>query len=239
MPRRRTILVADDSELFRELESVFLTRAGHVITERDGEAALATLRRERPALAVLDLELSRLPGDEVCRVVKTDPELRDTPVVIVVADNGSEGHERAVRAGADDVVTKPISRVTLVQAVNRLLRTRRSGLVRVPLETAVRMRARRQETWGTSRNLSRGGMFVQADLLPTPETEIELTFHLPDGKPELSPTALVVWSRKRLPDTAPGVGLQFLRLDRESVDRIDDFVHQYAAPGALWSAKEG
>jgi len=230
VPRSRKILVADDSDLFRDLESVFLARAGEVITVADGESALAALRRERPALALLDLKLSRLAGDELCRTIKRDPELRDTPVVIVIGGDAAAERERAVRAGADDVVAKPISRVTLLQAVNRLLRTRRPGLVRVPLETEVRMREAGRETWGTARNLSRGGMFVQAADPPPGATELELRFRLPDGRQELSPTALVVWSRERSPHGAPGVGLQFLRLDRASVERIDDFVHQYAAP---------
>ena len=229
-PRRRKILVADDSPLFRDLESLFLARSGEVVTAGDGEAALQTIRSEHPAVVVADLHMPGLPGDALCRTLKTDPELCDTPVILVTGGDQPGEHERAVRAGADDVIAKPINRITLIQAVNRLLRTRRPGLTRVTLETSVRLRRGAEDGYGTSRNVSRGGMFVQAAEPLPPETEVELHFALPDSGDEMAPTAKVVWRREPAGGQAPGMGLQFLRLDRDSADRIDEFVYQHAPP---------
>jgi hypothetical protein len=79
-------------------------------------------------------------------------------------------------------------------------------------------------------------MFVQAAEPLPPDSELELAFELPDAAHEIAPTAVVVWRRERAagaaPGLAPGMGLQFLRLDRESADRIDDFVYQHAAPAS-------
>jgi uncharacterized protein (TIGR02266 family) len=229
---RRKILVADDSPLFRDLESLFLARSGEVITSCDGELALLAARQERPAIVVADLHMPGMTGDALCRVIKADNELRDTPVILVTSGDLPQDHERAVRAGADDVIAKPINRITLIQAVNRLLRTRRPGLTRVTLETPVRLRRGRDDAFGTARNVSRGGMFVQATEPLPPDSEVELHFELPDAASEIAPTAKVVWRRNRSDGAAPGMGLQFLRLDRDSADRIDDFVYQYAAPEA-------
>ncbi len=230
LARRRKILVADDSPLFRDLESLFLARSGEVITSGDGELALVTARRERPAVLVADLHMPGLSGDALCRAIKADPDLRDTPVILVTAGDQPQEHERAVRAGADDVIAKPINRITLIQAVNRLLRSRRPGLTRVTLETPVQLRRAGAAGYGTSRNLSRGGMFVQAAEPLPPDTEVELRFALPDSGSELAPTAKVVWRREHSGSAAPGMGLQFLRIDRDSADRIDDFVYQNARP---------
>lgn len=227
---QRKILVADDSPLFRDLESLFLARTGRVITSCDGELALVAIRRDRPAVVIVDLHMPGMTGDAVCRVIKADPDLRHTPVVITVNGDAPEERERAVRAGADDVVAKPINRITLIQAVNRLMRTRRPGLTRVPLETEVRVQLGPEDAFGTSRNLSRGGMFIQASRpLPT-DTEVRLHFALPDSKDEITPTAKVVWRRDRAGHAPAGMGLQFLRLDRSSAERIDDFVYQNTTP---------
>lgn len=228
--RRRRILVADDSPLFRDLESLFLARSGEVVTSADGELALQYARSERPAVVVADLHMPGMPGDALCRAIKSDPDLCDTPVILVTGGAEPLEHERAVRAGADDVVAKPINRITLIQAVNRLLRTRRPGLTRVTLETPVRMRRGDADGYGTARNVSRGGMFVQAAAPPPPDTELELHFALPNCKAEIAPTAKVVWRREHAGGSAPGMGLQFLRLDPASADRIDAFVYQNASP---------
>lgn len=237
--QRRKILVADDSDLFRDLESLFLARAGSVITAENGGQALELLRLHRPAVAVLDLDMPGLSGDQVCREVRADPEICETPLVLVIGAAEPAERERAVRAGADDVIAKPVNRIALLQAVNRLLRSRRPGLARVPLETAVQMRSPCGRVFGMARNLSRGGMFVQAAEPPPASTELEVRFSLPDSKSELSPTAVVVWRRDPAQGAAPGVGLQFLRLDREGAARIDDFVYQNSS--GLWgdSAPEG
>ncbi len=224
----RLILVADDSPLFRDLESLFLARSGRVLTAADGQRALAVLRSERPSVAVLDLHMPGLPGDRLCRIVKSDPELAETPVLLVINGSSAEERERAVRAGADDVIAKPISRIGLTQAVGRLLRDRRAGLTRVPFESEVRLSplASDGEASGIARNLSRGGMFVQLSDPPSPHTELALRFTLPDSKEELAPTAVVVWTRRRVAGAPAGMGVQFLRVDRQSAERIEDYVYQ-------------
>jgi uncharacterized protein (TIGR02266 family) len=225
---RRKILVADDSPLFRDLESLFLTRSGDVVTAADGPRALEAARRERPDVAVIDLSMPGMDGDDVCRAIKADPDLETVPVILVVGGDLPDDRERAVRAGADDVIAKPINRVTLIRSVNRFLRARPAGLTRVPLETPVRIDDYPNESLGTARNLSRGGMFVQASQPPPPLTELRLRFTLPDGREELTPTAVVIWRRVATAGAAPGMGVRFLRLDRSSAERIDDFVYQHA-----------
>jgi CheY-like chemotaxis protein len=101
---RRCILIVDDTPLFRDLESLFLARTGRVVTARDADEGLAALRRERPDIAVIDLHMPGQSGDEMCRTIKADPELRSMPVILVMGSDRPEDHARAIRAGADDVL---------------------------------------------------------------------------------------------------------------------------------------
>jgi len=235
---RRTILLVDDAALFRDLGSLFLARSGEVVTARDGIEALARIARERPEVVVADLDMPRLDGAELCRRLKADPETRAIPVILVTSGDEAQHRARAVRAGADDVIAKPISRIALIQAVNRFLRgTGVRGLTRVPMVAEVRIQGTSELSHGIARNLSRGGIFVEAERAAAPDTEVELRFELPDSRVPIAPTAEVMWCRERTPQHAAGMGMRFLALDRASAQKIDDYVYQRAgriedAPGA-------
>jgi uncharacterized protein (TIGR02266 family) len=224
------ILIVDDTPLFLELEALFLARCGAVLKAASGAEGLELARRERPQVVVVDLEMPALGGDAVCAELKADPELAAMPVVIVTAGDSGEEHARAVRAGADDVLAKPISRISLLQAVQRFVRFREvRGLARVELQGPVRLERPGLETWGIGRNLSRGGIFVESDERAAPHTELALQFHLPGARKPLRPTARVVWRREAAGRQPPGLGLRFLDLDRAAARRIDDFVYERAS----------
>jgi uncharacterized protein (TIGR02266 family) len=240
MDAQNKILVVDDTAMFRELESVFLARFGTVNTAHCGEAALAAARRERPAVIVTDMHMPGMDGDSLCRQIRADDELRDTPVIIVISGENARDRARAVRAGADDIVAKPISRMSLVEAVSRFLRAQRQpGLARVNLQTNVHIRSRDSEDWGRCLNLSCGGLFVAANRVLPIESEVALQFLLPKAPEPLSPAARVVWGRDRSPRGPAGMGLQFLALDGESSRRIESFVHERSHPAALVGATSG
>lgn len=230
MDSNRTILIADDAALFRELGSIFLERTGHVVTANDGYESLELLREQRPSVIVADLDMPRMGGDELCRRIKADPETRGLPVILLTGTDLADDRARAMRAGADDVIAKPISRIALVQTVNRFLRGQpQRGLARVSIESDVRIRQPGEVYRGVARNLSRGGIFIETDpIVPIP-TELSLEFSLRDLEQPIAPTAQVIWRRPPGRRSAAGMGLQFLALDRTSVNRIDAFVYENAA----------
>jgi len=230
MEFQRKILIVDDTAMFRELNSIFLARFGSVITANSGEAALELIRRERPSIVVTDLDMPGMGGDLLCREVRRDPELSATPVIILTSTDRAEDRARAVRAGANDIVAKPISRMTLVESVSRFLRSpNQAGLARVEVETNVRIRTAGVEAWGLSANLSRGGIFIEADAVMPSETEVELDFELPEAELPLHSTARVVWAREgEQPGARSGMGLQFLAIDREASRQIETFIFERA-----------
>ena len=155
--------------------------------------------------------------------------LAETPVLVVTSGEDPEDRARAVRAGADDVLSKPIHRLLLIEAVNRLLAAPMlRGLARIALRANAHIRSSRHGVSGTVRNLSRGGVYVESERSFPIESEVVLEVHLPDAPGPLTPTAKVVWQRRGAAERPVGMGLQFLALERCDTRRIEDFLHEHA-----------
>ena len=228
MESYRKILVIDDASMFRELGALFLARTGRVITAANGPEGLEMARRERPDIVLIDLLMPDMDGEQVCRSLKSDPQLRHIPVIVLTSSDDPNDRARSIRAGADDVLSKPINRVTLIEAVNRFLRSAAvRGLPRIAVETPVRLLLGRGEAWGVMRNISRGGIFVEAERTMPLDTEVQIYFRLPETVNPFAPTARVIWARPR-PGSGPptGMGLRFLGMDRGSVQRLEDYVYE-------------
>jgi two-component system phosphate regulon response regulator PhoB len=119
----RRILVVDDEPDILELTRMSLTREGYEVeTASTGEEALACLRRGRPDLVVLDLMLPDRPGTDVCRSIRTTPELADVPVIMLTARTDEVDRIVGFELGADDYVTKPFSPRELSLRVKAILR---------------------------------------------------------------------------------------------------------------------
>jgi two-component system alkaline phosphatase synthesis response regulator PhoP len=119
---QRILVVDDDREIVR-LVRAYLEQSGYeVLVAYDGESALHMLRREGPALMVLDLMLPDRNGWDVMRIVRGDPALATTAVIMLTAR--VEDHDKIVglEMGADDYVTKPFNPREVVARVRAVLR---------------------------------------------------------------------------------------------------------------------
>lgn len=117
------ILVVDDEPELLKLISRILVASQHVVVSaRDGEEALAMAQRERPELVILDLNLPRIDGFEVCRRLKADPATKATPIIMLTAAyTNMNDADRGIASGADEYVVKPFVREVLLHNVDRLL----------------------------------------------------------------------------------------------------------------------
>jgi CheY-like chemotaxis protein len=117
-----TILVVEDSPDIRELVRLLLEAAGHeVITASDGGEGVAIARERRPALVLMDLSLPVLSGWEATRAIKGNPATARIPVVAVTAHAMQGDRERALAAGCDGFVAKPIDEDTFASMVASFL----------------------------------------------------------------------------------------------------------------------
>ena len=93
-----------------------------MITAVDGIKALECVAKDNPDLILLDIMMPRMSGFEVCRRLKSDPETKTIPIVIVTALSEVGDVERGVDCGADDFISKPVNKLELVTRVKSLLR---------------------------------------------------------------------------------------------------------------------
>lgn len=118
---RPLVLVADDDADIRALVTFRLERAGYDVVEAsDGEEALRLAREQGPDLAVLDVMMPKLTGEEVTRRIRGDEATQRMPVILLTARVQEEDVARGFEAGADDYIKKPFSPQELrarVQAV--------------------------------------------------------------------------------------------------------------------------
>jgi len=122
---RSKILVADDNVQNCELMQAYLDDLGvDVALAYDGQETIDQVAAANPDLILLDIMMPKMSGFEVCRKLKADPKTRDIPIVMVTALNEMGDIERAVAAGADDFLSKPISKLELQTRVKSLLRVR-------------------------------------------------------------------------------------------------------------------
>ena len=128
MDELATILIVEDDPTIRAILEMALRADGfrHVRSESRGDSGLASARRERPDLVLLDLTLPGLDGIEVCRRIRAEPALADVRILMLTAKTQNEDVVRGLEAGADDYVTKPFDRKVLLARVRAVLR-RRAG----------------------------------------------------------------------------------------------------------------
>jgi two-component system, OmpR family, response regulator MtrA len=116
------ILVAEDDSDLRLLVSLKLESAGHqVISVEDGSSAATHCSAMRPDLVILDLMMPGMSGLEVCRFIRADPELAQTPVILLTARAQAADIEAGKAAGVDEYLTKPFSPRELAGRVDSLL----------------------------------------------------------------------------------------------------------------------
>ena len=118
------ILIIEDEQDVIDLLTLHLRKAGgfNVSTATDGASGLRKAREELPALIILDLMLPKMPGLEVCKILKMDSTTRRIPIIMLTAKAEEIDRIVGLEFGADDYVTKPFSPRELILRINAILR---------------------------------------------------------------------------------------------------------------------
>jgi|TARA_Y100001001_G_C7779847_1_gene228543 CheY-like chemotaxis protein len=123
MTENNRILIADDNPANCELLQAYLEEVDcQIELAIDGQDTLDKVESFRPDLILLDVMMPRLNGFEVCKQLKEDPQTSKIMILMVTALNEIGDIERAVGAGTDDFLSKPVNQVELVKRVENMLK---------------------------------------------------------------------------------------------------------------------
>ena len=123
------ILVVEDEDALATLLRYNLEKEGYRVgVTGDGEEALVLVEEKQPDLVVLDWMLPKVSGIEVCRRLRSRPESRNLPIIMLTARGEESDRIRGLDTGADDYITKPFSMTELTARIRAVLRRIRPGL---------------------------------------------------------------------------------------------------------------
>src|SRR5438046_5515307 len=118
-----TVLIIEDERDVVDLLALNLRKAGFTTsTAPDGAVGLEKARNEKPGLIILDLMLPKMPGLEVCKILKSDPGTRRVPIMMLTAKAEEIDRIVGLEFGADDYVTKPFSPREVVLRIRAIMR---------------------------------------------------------------------------------------------------------------------
>jgi CheY-like chemotaxis protein len=118
------ILLVDDSRVTREVTKVYLIAKNvTVLDARNGEEALRVLRENKTDLVVADMQMPQMDGIGLCGAMQQETELKKIPVIILTSNADEASRERCLKAGAREVLTKPVGPASLIASIKRHLST--------------------------------------------------------------------------------------------------------------------
>ena len=117
----RVLVVDDILANVRLLEAKLTAEYFEVVTAMNGVDALESVQRTRPDIILLDVEMPRMDGYEFAAHVRSDPEAKDVPIIMITSRVSDRHKARAIELGVNDYLGKPYQETKLLGAVNELL----------------------------------------------------------------------------------------------------------------------
>ncbi len=128
MPETKVLIIEDEDALSTILEYNLAKEKFEVAIAADGEEGLLRVEEFAPDIIILDWMLPKVSGIEVCRRIRSKPETRNIPIIMLTARSEEADRIRGLETGADDYLTKPFSTAELIARLKAILRRIRPGL---------------------------------------------------------------------------------------------------------------
>ncbi|MEZ4600427.1 MAG: TIGR02266 family protein [Syntrophotaleaceae bacterium] len=230
---RKKILLVDADGFSREWERADADQGEYeFLVACSGVQAYESAVYDRPDLIVMNAVLPELNGDECCCRLKTHPDLKKIPVVLVVDLAHQDMLDRCRRAGCDDLIPGPVDWSQMTEVCRKHLRIQLGAAPRIPVRMTVFYgpASDRRKLSNYSINISAGGLFIETDSPLPMNTPLDLEFVLPGQPLPISCQGRVAWvnepPKKQNPFMPCGMGVQFLDLSVEDMHLVRSFMRQ-------------
>jgi len=224
------ILLVDDTKLVLELEKSFLKLSRvEVLTAANGVEALEIIRRDRPDLIFMDMNMPAMDGISCCTLLKADPFLCRIPVVMLTTAGRDGDRERALQAGCDDYVTKPIDRREFLEKARKYTESVERRGQRLICRVPVLYMVGKKVTPGVVQDISSGGVYICTNEDVRPGRPVRVAIYLPMPNPSLLElVGTIAWvnheSKPVCPRLPAGFGVEFQDLDEKELLLLHTFL---------------
>lgn len=219
------ILFVDDLQYFLKVENSFLTRDScSVLKAVNGEEALYVIRKEGPDVIIMDLEMPVMGGDECCRIIKSNPELKNIPVIMVANSWDKNGKKRCIDAGCNDFFFKPVNKKELYSCINDYIHVVERDCERTPCQGEVVFGANSMKSSGTICNVSEEGILIESNHTIALNAEISAVFKLSKLGDAINTSGKIVRIENApLPSGKTRLGIKFTSISDEGKNSIKSF----------------
>lgn len=170
-----TLLLVDDQRILLDIEQAVLAATScRVLTARSGHTALSVMARERPDLALIDLDMPMMDGLQTFRRIRENPEWSATRVVIMARE---KDHLRCLAAGVDGVGRKPLVAGELMATLHRHIKLNQRAQLRVSYNYASAFEFGAISGTGETHDISLSGLFLRARTQPQLGATGTITIH--------------------------------------------------------------
>ncbi|WP_224958646.1 response regulator [Geomonas subterranea] len=210
-----TILLVDDLQMFLEIEKDFFKHTDvKIVTARDGVEAFEVVKREKPSLVFMDLQMPNMDGAACCRAIRSHPDHSALPVVIISSTSVPQDKDDCLAAGCNYFLTKPAGRDRFLEIAREFIPGIDRREKRVPCNLAGTLQHNGETASCTLHDLGVDGTYVVTALSARAGNVVNLSFTLPDGTLIDSPCK-VIWSGDSSPVRPKGLGLKFALLPKQ------------------------
>jgi CheY-like chemotaxis protein len=220
MQSLKLLVVEDNLASLELMTEVFTSLKADVRPISDSEKAVGAVNQEKFDGIFLDLEMPKLNGFDLARLIRKSSWNKSTPIVIVTGRDERQTMQDAFALGATFFLQKPVDR----QKLNILFRTVSGGMlenrrkyIRVPIKADVACSVGSRTLRGACWNLSHGGMQVEVGGL-RPKDAVRLSFQLPISAVTIDAAGIVVWGNEQRQ------GIQFTDVSERSQQSIRKFI---------------
>ena len=224
------ILLVDDTKLILELEKSFLKFSRvEIMTAANGIEALDLIRRDPPDLIFMDMNMPAMDGISCCKLLKADPFLCSIPVVMLTTAGRDGDRERALKAGCDDYITKPIDRREFLEKARKYTEEVERRVQRTPCHFPVIFLLGKSPIGAHAMDISAGGLFLATHEPIRTDRPLKLVFYLPGANPILMELlGTVAWINEeglRVKPVLPaGFGVQFQDMEEKETAILEAFM---------------
>ncbi len=223
---KKKVLIVESVRSILERQVGLLERdIFQILTATSGREALEVHKNEKADIIIMDLHMPGLGGDEVCRTIRKDPELRNVSIILVTLLNDADEIRRCSEAGANDFVKKPIDKHELAEKIAKLLGIPVRQSIRILVKVKIGGRLGDEFFLANTVDVSTTGLLFECNRVLSVGEGIEVSFFIP-GASEFNRVA----ARAEIMRIAPSrtdmmrYGVKFTDFKEGSPDSIEGFI---------------